>query len=488
MHYFIFPKWVGEKGISWGILSIIASSIVFSSRLMPLYMYLLFLLEIIGFFYYSHSLSKSWSRYDVRVFVKKLFWLGVLLRIPWTIYTHIHNVELYGEFYFNTLADLSVYIGLPFDAVNNIIQRGDWDFINFYLLFLDIDDMGAPILNTFLLLLTGNIQPCLVPLIVNIFMGAYTSVFAYHIAKRHFGEDVARIAAIFCMLNPNLIWWCSSLMKEIQMTFFTFWFLDRMDDVLVKRKMSLLEVFPIALLGMYVFLYRAALGILLFIAFFATLVFISSRVVSIGKKIIAGAIVIFVLFLGFGEQMREQAQGLLDQVEGGNQKTNMEWRTEREHGNKYASYAGAAVFAPLIFTIPFPTVTYTHGSQEMLMEVAGGNFIKNILSFFVIMCMFMMLFSGEWRKHVFPIAYLIGYLLILVMSQYAQSGRFHIPVLPVEMMFAAYFIKCFDQGKFVLRGRTSRATCKKWFNLWCVAMFLGCISWQWYKLKGQGLI
>lgn len=32
-----------------------------------------------------------------------------------------------------------------------------------------------------------------------------------------------------------------------------------------------------------------------------------------------------------------------------------ERRGEREGGNELAKYAGAAVFAPLIFTIPFPT-------------------------------------------------------------------------------------------------------------------------------------
>jgi len=483
-----FPKWVGDAGRLWGILAIVVSLLAFPSRTMPIYIYIFYLVEILGFFYYCRHYSRLWAGYSVKRFIKTIFWIGVLLRVPWTLYTHYHYVNLYGPHYFNSLVDLCVYVGLAYDAVNDIFTRGDWGFLNLFLMCVEFDDIGAPIFNMILLLLTGNSQPCLVPLMANIIMGAYTSIFVYRIARRHFGEEVARMTALFCMLNPNLIWWCSSLMKEVQMTFFTFWYLDRMDAIIFNRKISVIEVAPVSLIGSFVFLYRAALGILLFVAFFATVVLISNRVVNMGKKLLAGALVAIVLLLGFGEQMREQTQSLYSQVKRGGQKENMEWRSERDKGNSFARYAGAAVFAPLIFTIPFPTVTYTHETQEMLMEVSGGNFIKNILSFFVILCLFIMLFSGEWRRHVFLLSFLIGYLIILVMSQYAQSGRFHVPVLPVEMMFAAYSIYYIDQGKNIPISVSKRARYKRWYHIWCIAMFAACIFWQWFKLRGQGLI
>ena len=59
--------------------------------------------------------------------------------------------------------------------------------------------------------------------------------------------------------------------------------------------------------------------------------------------------------------------------------------------------------------------------------------------------MFMLLLTGLWRRHVFLIAILVGYLIILVMSVYAQSGRFHVPALPLEIMFAAYCIQLIEQ-------------------------------------------
>ena len=70
------------------------------------------------------------------------------------------------------------------------------------------------------------------------------------------------------------------------------------------------------------------------------------------------------------------------------------------------------------------------------------------------MVMFIFLFSGEWRKHVFPIAMLIGYLLALVLSVFAQSGRFHLPAIPLELMFAAYGISILYKDKMY----------RRWFN------------------------
>ena len=114
----------------------------------------------------------------------------------------------------------------------------------------------------------------------------------------------------------------------------------------------------------------------------------------------------------------------------------------------------------------------------MQVQLAGGSYIKNILSFFVIMVMFMLLISGEWRRHVFILAYTVGYLGILVVSAYAQSGRFHMPVIPMLMLFAAYGIQI---AKTNVRLR-------KWFPIVLVLEVMACIAWNWFKLKGRGMI
>ena len=173
---------------------------------------------------------------------------------------------------------------------------------------------------------------------------------------------------------------------------------------------------------------------------------------------------------------------LIEQVQGGYQEGNMEWRANRKDasGNKqrFAKYAGATVFAPLIFTIPFPTMVRPFDGQNVQQLLNGGNFIKNIVSIFTIFALVVLLMSGKWRDHMLPLSFLIGYLVVLVFSAFAQSERFHQPAMPFEMMFAACGISIVMTNKRYQR----------WFIYWCVLMFVAAIAWNWFKLAGRGMI
>lgn len=267
--------------------------------------------------------------------------------------------------------------------------------------------------------------------------------------------------------------------EETEMVFVLVWYIHEMDRVLSKGNFKLQNLTGAIILGSLLFTLRGALGLLAFTSMFMAILLSESKVVSWATKITTGMIVALVLSLSYGDNIVDIVQDTRSKIEGGEyQMTNMEWRTKRDQGNQFAKYAGAAVFAPLIFTIPFPNMVYTYQSQEMQMMVSGGNFEKNVLSFFVIMVMLMFLFSGEWRKHVFPIAMLVGYLLALVFSVFAQSGRFHLPAIPLELMFAAYGISILYKDK----------TYKRWFNYALVIEFVACVAWAWFKLAGRGWV
>ena len=91
--------------------------------------------------------------------------------------------------------------------------------------------------------------------------------------------------------------------------------------------------------------------------------------------------------------------------------------------------------------------------------------------------MIVLLMSGKWREHLLPLSFLLGYLVVLTMSTFAQSERFHQPVMPFEMMFAAY-------GMSVA---VTKKKYKRFFTYWCVLMFVAAVLWNWFKLKGRGL-
>ena len=146
-----------------------------------------------------------------------------------------------------------------------------------------------------------------------------------------------------------------------------------------------------------------------------------------------------------------------------------------------AKYAGATVFAPMIFTIPFPTMVETE-NQEFSRMLHGGMFVKNIMSYFCIMALMSLLFPlipgyDKWRDHVLIGVFLIAYLVILVFSAFAHSDRFHMPALAIEMLFVAYGVSLFRIPQL-----------QKWYKYWAVLMFFAVIAWNWFKLAGRGIV
>ena len=132
---------------------------------------------------------------------------------------------------------------------------------------------------------------------------------------------------------------------------------------------------------------------------------------------------------------------------------------------------------PMIFTMPFPTMTETPGQENQKM-IHGGNYVKNIISFFTIAALFIMLFSGNWRRYVLPVSILCGYLVVLVFSTFAHSERFHLPILPLHLMMAAYGISQMNKLRILQKG----------YPWWCALMIVAALAWNWFKLAGRGMI
>lgn len=473
------PKWIIGSSIAFFFISMIICWIFFGH--VPNWdLVFVASLSVVVFFSTSNSMSKRLSNVSEKKFLKNIFYVGFTVRILWVLYLYfIFNPNYYGNS-IGSMEDVEWYI--PFGQ-----ELADWIRNDTYLTLSQIieynmsaiDDVGYPMILAIEYALTGGESDVFVPMLVKSIMGAYCAIFIYRVAKRHFGVGTARIAALFVCLNPNMIYWCGTMMKEAEMVFFCCLAVDKLDQGLsFGNKLTLRALWPGILAGMVLFFMRTALGLALFLAVFLHIVLASNKIISITKKILVAVIVFATIFVGFGDRIIHQSKGYLDVVRSDAQQVNMEWRSTRAGGNSFAKYASATVFAPLIFTIPFPTINMAHEWQLSQMQLSGGNYIKNILSFFVIIVLLLLLLSGEWRKHVFILAYLCGYLVVLVFSGFAQSGRFHMPIWPMLMLFAAYGIQI-AKGNVRLR---------KGFNIVLMTEVLICLIWNWFKLKGRGLI
>lgn len=475
----VIPNWVTGKAIVFFFISVLLCWFIFGHE-PALELILVAIVSLIAFLYGGGALSRSLSRTGEKKFVRSVYISALSMRLLWVLYcVLVFNPEHFGNTFGDT-ADTEWYMAFAEDISQWLAGKSQFSFSE----LLDrncaaIDDTGYPLWLAIGYVLWGEWSDAVMPMIIKAIVSAYCVVSIYHVGKRHFGEGVGRMAAIFVAFCPDMIYWCGNMMKEAELVFVCGIFIDETDKALSANKIGFKALLPGLLAGFYLFFFRAALGVACFVAVFAHVIFVSNRVLPIGKKIIAGILVAVTLLVGMGDSLRTKTEKMFETAqENTEQQKNMEWRAEREGGNAFAKYAGEAVFAPLIFTIPFPTFNMAYESQLRQIQLSGSSFIKNILSYFVIMVMIMMLISSEWRRHVFILAYTVGYLGILVLSNFAQSGRFHIPIFPMLMLFAAYGIQ-------IAKGN---ARLRRWYSIVLVLEVVACIAWNWFKLAGRGMV
>ena len=473
------PNWLMGISIAFFFVTMFACWGVFGY--VPAFdLWMVAAISVVLFFYGGVTMSKNWSHTGAKRFVRNVFVAGFIIRLLWLLYVwFFFNMDHYGAEY-GERADVEWYMPFAKDLAQWL--SGDSRYTLSQIVNMNsaaVDDVGYPMWLAVGYVFWGDWSDAFIPMLIKCVVSSYCAVCIYNIAKRHFGEGTARMAAIFVCVNPNMTYWCGCMFKEAEMVFLCCLAIDNFDRVLTSGKQfTFKNLFPGMLAGIALMFFRTALGLVVFLAVFAHIIMASERVMSMGKKVLAGVLVALVLVVSMGDRIRTQSHQLLDTAHSDYQAKNMEWRAERQGGNSFAKYASAAVFAPLIFTIPFPTFNQAEATQYLQMQLAGGSYIKNILSFFVILVMFMMLISGEWRRHVFILAYTLGYLMVLVMSEFAQSGRYHMPIWPMLMLFAAYGIQI----------AKSNAKLRRWWPMVLVLEVVACLAWNWYKLKGRGMI
>lgn len=478
------PKRVTNWAMLTYVAAIVCCNILFASHMLHWQWWFLGAIEVLGFFYFANRLSKGWFYLKPLHFTQKLFWTALFLRAIWVVISYALYQKWTGTAFSIDAGDELFYDEVAQYAANQIRYDGDWNIyasIKRYSAGNAFSDMGYPIYLTIVYWIFGN--SIIVARLIKAILGAWTVVLMYKLATRNFGEQVGRITAIMCMLMPNLIYYCGFQLKEVEMVFLCILFTERADFLLRKGKLAFMPTAALMLIPAFMFMIRTALAAVMVMAFFCALLLSSERIVSWGRRalLLTLALVFTGVVLMTNTSIGHDIQQMW-KTRGSGQRANMEWRAERKDAagglsNHFSRYAGAAVFAPMIFTIPFPTMNEVPGQENQKM-IHGGNFVKNILSFFTIASMFILLLSGDWRKYVLPLAILCGYLVVLVFSNFAHSERFHLPILPFSLMFAAYGISKMNEVWWI----------KKYYPYWCALMFIAAIAWNWFKLAGRGMI
>ena len=467
-----FPKYYTDKAMQIYFALLVCVPVLFGYP-MEWYFWIFGIVEVVGFFYFANKLPQKWDHYSPKTFTKELFKTALVIRVIYVVFSYWFYDLMIGQPFDFAAADVFFYNDIA-RIGHELLSAGKYN-----LLFefknngndIHLSDCGYPIYLSIIYYIFDD--SLLITRLLKAVWSAWTCVLVYKLATRNFGENIGRMASIFCLLMPNLIYYCGLHLKETEMVFLIVLFAERVDFAIHSSKINWKALITALIIGGILFMFRTALAAVAFIALAVTLMLSSNKVLSLSKKIAIGVFVFIAMLATVGNELMKEAEELLAQSES-NQSTSMAWRAERKGGNQFAKYAGAAVFAPMIFTIPFPTMVETPNQENQRM-IHGGNYVKNITSAFTIFALFTLLFSGNWRKHLLIISIGCGYLVVIALSAFAHSERFHLPALPFSLILAAFGISQL-QNKH-----------KKWFNYWVMFIFVANIAWAWFKLRGRGM-
>ena len=479
----VFPKWLSTYPVVTYILALMVVSFMYSGYTLPWYYLLSGVVSVIAFFLFGGNVVKETSLDKIRRerrFEKKIFIYAFVPRVLFMVLIYwIFLANYQDEFGFEDM-DAHYYHELG-EFVSGMINNGNFRFYDEITRWSgsdELSDMGYGIYVGFIYWLTGN--SIIIVRFLKCLLSSWTVVLVYRLTKRNFGEQTARLAAIFCAFWPNFWYYCGIHLKETEMVFMCVLFIEQADQMLRSRQFTAWKVIPVLLIAAAIFTVRTPLGIVALLALVFSVVMSSTKVVTWGKRIIVGFLAVALIGVVAGNRIAGKAQYLIEH-QSSQQEKSREWYATRTDGGgmqqSFAKYAGTAVFAPMIFTLPFPSMVRPFEGQDVQQLLHGGNFVKNIMSAFTILTMVMLLMSGKWREHLLPLSFMLGYLAVLALSSFAHSERFHQPVMPFEFMFAAYGLSI----------AVTKPKYKRWFTYWCVLMFIAAIAWNWFKMAGRGL-
>jgi hypothetical protein len=466
------PKYYLKYAIVTYFLVLLSVMIMNIQGVMPVIWICISSITFISFFYFLKNLPISWHKYSDSYFRKKLFKTALIIRVVVVVFMYFLFEVLNSRPFEFDAGDSLFYHNLATQMSDKALNL-DSRFYTDITSFIAFSDRGYPVFLTFLYCLF--FKSILLTRIVHAIFGAWSCVIIYDFTKRNFNEPTARLAGIIMLLLPNLIYYCGLHLKETIMTFLTILSINYADIIFKEQKLKLSNILILALCIFSLFTLRTLLAVAVLFSFFFSVV-ITKKMGTKTRKII-----VFVIILAFGgiifaSFLKDDINFYRNGVKG-NQQAQLQHFATRQNGNKLAVYGSKAIFAPLILTAPFPTLTDTHQDNQMMSS--GAVFTHNIYSFFIIMSFFLIIKRGLWRKYSLIIAFVTSYIVILIFSAFVLSERFHLPSLPFLAILAAY-------GMYELNNHE-----RKYIKYYAIFLFfISCviIGWNWFKLAGRDMI
>lgn len=461
-------SYISNKAMPLYPLMLLLVSLSFLDHVLPAYWIAFGFVEFFGFFLCFKFCCNNWLSVSEKSFERKVFFTALTIRLFYVVFIYFFYIFMTLQPFEFDAADSMFYDSIGRDISNAGLSHA-WNILTTDN--IDFSDRGNPYIISTLYSVFG--QYVIVPRLFNAFTSSITCILIYKLSLRNFGEKPARYSAIIMVFLSNFIYYCGLHLKETSMIFLVVFFLERSDYAIRTEGLKPQTLILPALLAGSLFLFRTVLGATACASFFCALLFTSGKVVGLGKRIGIGLVMSFFVIYFFPQGAKEEVNNVW-QARGENQQQSMKFRTERKGGNKYAKYGSAAIFAPMIFTVPYPSLVDT--GQDNQEQRNGEYMVKQVLSFFVLLALFLLLFKYKsFRQHILLLAFFFSYVLVIAFSGFAVSERFHFPALPVFVILAGF-------GMTQLTEKY-----KKYYVPYLVFMGLVIIAWNVFKLSGRGM-
>ena len=460
-----FPNIFTKKAVGLFLFLLVIISILKPNKILPIIWIIFGIITVFLFFNTCNKLTIKTLNYPEKVFLKKILIIAFVIRVIWVFFSYFFYINQTGAPFEFSAADAA---GYHYEAtwIKQLFLSGNYSFIlNYYSTRLS--DAGYPIYLTFMYYFFND--SIIIARIIKALLSSITVFLIYKLTKRSFNIEIAKIAAIIAAIYPNLIYYTGLHVKETEMTFLFILLLERADYLLRIRRFSFKLITIVFILGISLYFFRAVLAYSVFIVLAISSV-LSSTMIFKGKRylqffLISGLIIL--LFIG-GETISEVVKFWGDRTS--NQELSLNQRTNL---NKFAKYGSAAIFAPIIIVAPIPTLINIPYQQNQML-IGGANYVKNIMSFFTILSIVLIIKNKKVRSHILLLSMLAAYLAILAMSKFALVERFHLLILPLHIILMSYGINQLNRKNLV------------YFNSYIVVISLIIIGWNWFKLAGRG--
>jgi 4-amino-4-deoxy-L-arabinose transferase-like glycosyltransferase len=445
-----------------GLISIVAHPFA-----LPIIWVIFGSVTVLYFFTYLKKPIPWITNFSASKFTKNLFITALAFRVAWVVFSYFFYMHANGNPFEFESADAMGYHKEALWMLD-VLKEGKWNtFQDYYS--TRYTDMGYPVYLIIIYSIFG--KSIFICRLIKAFLGAATVVLVYMLAKRNFGEKVARLSGFIALLYPNLVYYTGLHVKETEMVFLFMAFTERADFLLRQKKLNIGLIALTLLLGVALYFFRAVLAYSALASVILTLIFSRKEVFRMKKSLLViMGIVLVLIFLYGSEYLSEALEYWSNRFS--NQETSL---LHRARTNALARYGSAFIFAPFVLIAPFPTLVHIE-TQQNHMLLGGAFYIKNVLAYFVILAFYHLYKNKTWKSHVLLITIMISYIAILTMSKFALVERFHLPVLPFHIMFTAY-------GLSKLSNRNYKS-----FSYYSLGLALIIIGWNWIKLAGRGLI